>query len=144
MNSKTPNPFNVTKAVDFSDKQILDFWVDLPDGSGILSLVQPTSPMPMIIEGGKGSGKTHLMRYLTLTNQLLRFNNNVTSTFEEDGYIGIYVRFSALNASRFKGKNQSAEIWSDIFAYYSELWLGQLLLESVDRLAKLGKTWRSC
>ena len=77
------------------------------------------------------------MRYLTLTNQLLRSNNNVTRTFEEDGYIGIYVRFSALNASRFKGKNQSTEIWSDVFAYYSELWLGQLLLDSIDRLAKL-------
>ena len=144
MNSKTRNPFNVTKAVDFSDQQILDFWVDWPgggrsepDSSGFLSLVQPTSDMPMIIEGGKGSGKTHLMRYLTLNNQLLRFNDDVTRMFEENGYIGIYVRFSALNASRFKGKNQSAEFWSEIFAYYSELWLGQLLLENLDRLAKL-------
>ena len=144
MNSKTRNPFNVTKAVDFSDQQILDFWVDWPradrsepDSSGILNLVQPTSPMPMIIEGGKGSGKTHLMRYLTLTNQLLRSDNNVEQTLDEDGYIGIYVRFSALNASRFKGKNQSAEIWASIFAYYSELWLGQIMLESIARLAEL-------
>ena len=91
----------------------------------------------MIIEGGKGSGKTHLMRYLTLTNQLLRSDNNVEQALREDGYIGIYVRFSALNASRFKGKNQPDEKWASIFAYYSELWLGQIMLESIARLAEL-------
>ena len=137
MAPRVNNPFDITKAVDFTDKQILDLWVDLTDGSGFSLLVKPTSPMPMIIEGGKGSGKTHLMRYLTLTSQLLRSNNNVEALLNEDGYIGIYVRFSGLNASRFRGKGHSPEVWSDVFAYYSELWFGQLLLKSVHCLADL-------
>ena len=91
----------------------------------------------MIIEGGKGSGKTHLMRYLTLTSQLLRRKNDVDKILSEDRYIGIYVRFSGLNASRFKGKGKPDDVWSDVFAYYAELWLGQLLIESILRIASL-------
>ena len=132
---KTDNPFSVTKAVDFSDRQILKYWVDFHDGNGLTELADPTSQTPMIIEGGKGSGKTHLMRYLTLTSQLLRRTDSVEEMLARDKYIGIYVRFSGLNASRFKGKNQSSDLWLDVFGYYAELWLGQLLLESVVRLA---------
>ena len=131
----THNPFTVTKAVDFSDRQILKYWVNLHDGKALTELADPTSQTPMIIEGGKGSGKTHLMRYLTLTSQLLRKSDCVEKVLAEDKYIGIYVRFSGLNASRFKGKNQPSYIWSDVFGYYAELWLGQLLFESVLRLA---------
>lgn len=132
---KTDNPFSVTKAVDFSDRQILKYWVDLHDGNALTELADPTSQTPMIIEGGKGSGKTHLMRYLTLTSQLLRRSDSIEEMLSRDQYIGIYVRFSGLNASRFKGKNQSSELWLDVFGYYAELWLGQLLIESVVRLA---------
>ena len=109
---KPENPFTITKAVDFSDRQILTYWVDLHDGAALMELVQPTSQTPMIIEGGKGSGKTHLMRYLTLTSQLLRQGpDSVNSMLGDDQYVGIYVRFSGLNASRFKGKNQTDDVW---------------------------------
>ena len=35
------NPFNVTKAVDLDDKQIGDYWVDLPGSGGFKDLVKP-------------------------------------------------------------------------------------------------------
>ena len=38
METSTLNPFNITKAVDFSDQEINDYWVDLaPSGYFILS-----------------------------------------------------------------------------------------------------------
>ena len=65
MTNQHDNPFNITKAVDFSDQEIHDYWIDIPESGGFQQLVKPTSAMPMFILGGKGSGKTHLMRYFS-------------------------------------------------------------------------------
>ena len=42
------NPFQVTKAVDFSDEEIVRTWVDLP-GSSFYSLANPSSRMPLLL-----------------------------------------------------------------------------------------------
>src|SRR5947208_1367469 len=94
------NPFNVTKAVDFDDQQIRDYWVDLPGGAGFRDLVKPTSPMPMFILGGKGSGKTHLLRYFSYQLQRLRSQVPLKGV-QSEGYVGVYLRCGGLNASRF-------------------------------------------
>jgi hypothetical protein len=66
MDEPIDNPFSVTRAADFTDEQIDQYWVDLADGGGgFLELIKPRSAMPMLILGGKGSGKTHIMRYLS-------------------------------------------------------------------------------
>lgn len=132
------NPFNVTKAVDFSDQEINDYWVDMPSGAGFVSFAKPTSPMPMLILGGKGSGKTHLMRYFSYPLQKIRYGKAVLEGIKTDGYIGIYLRCSGLNATRFREKGQSPETWADVFAYYMELWLGQLVVTTA--LDVLGTT----
>lgn len=129
--SVTLNPFNVTKAVDFDDKQIGEYWVDLPGGVGFRELVKPTSPMPMLILGGKGSGKTHLLRYFSYPLQRLRHGDAVLAGLQSEGYIGVYLRCGGLNASRFTGKGQSAEAWSMLFQQYMDLWLAQLFLETM-------------
>ena len=102
MKDSLANPFNITKADDFSDKEINDLWVDITSGDGFSRLVKPTSPMPMFILGGKGSGKTHLMKYVSYSVQKLRHAKDVMAGIRADGYIGIYVRCGGLNASRFK------------------------------------------
>lgn len=130
MIDKTQNPFNVTRAVDFSDQQINDYWVDLPGGAGFREMAKPTSPMPMLILGGKGSGKTHLMRYFSYPLQKLRHKDPLAGVLEE-GYIGVYLRCGGLNAARFTGKGQTAEKWSAVFNYYMDLWLTQLTVETV-------------
>lgn len=131
---KTANPFNITKAVDYSDEEINKFWVDIPGGNGFLDIIKPTSPMPMIILGGKGSGKTHIMRFFSYSLQKLRHKDSPLKGIKEDGYIGVYMRCSGLNSNRFSGKLQSDDTWNVVFTYYMELWLSQLLISDVKQL----------
>lgn len=134
------NPFGLTKANDLTDEQILSLWVDVEDQEGarsLLSLARPSSPMPMFILGGKGSGKTHLMRYCSYPIQKMRFSESrrsIREGLEVDGYIGIYLRCSGLMSGRFSGKGQSAEAWTEVFSYYAELWLGRALLRILPEL----------
>lgn len=125
------NPFNITKAVDFSDQEIADYWVDISAGDGFAAITKPASPMPMLILGGKGSGKTHLMRYFSYPLQRIRHGDDVFDGIKRDKYIGVYLRCGGLNATRFRDKGQSGETWAEVFAYYMELWLSQLVLGTV-------------
>jgi len=131
----TNNPFSLTKANDLTDSQINQLWVDVEEDSGqgrLFDAGKFTSPMPTFILGGKGSGKTHLMRYASFPLQFMRFQAESLPLIEglqADGYVGIYVKCSGLDAGRFQGKNQSADAWGEIFSYYLELWLGQSLLD---------------
>lgn len=129
MKSDRRNPFNITKAVDFTDPEINRFFVDLPDSS-YADIIKPTSPMPMLIVGGKGSGKTHLMRYFSHDVQLMR-NVDPLAALRGDGFIGLYFRCSGLNTERFAGKSQTEEVWRAIFEYYMELWIGQLTIDAL-------------
>jgi len=124
-------PFDITKAVDFTDAQIAATWVDLPDG-GFFQLLNPRSPMPLMLLGGKGSGRTHLMRYYAYALQKIRSEKrDVVAFLQAQGYVGIYMRCEGLNAGRFFGKGQSAEAWATIFAYYMDLWLAQLVVQTL-------------
>lgn len=119
------NPFNVTKAVDFSDSEIMATWVPSPLSA------DPRSPMPAVLLGGKGSGRTHQMRHMTLAVQLLRHGDKPLSGISDDGYVGVYVRCGGLNAGRFSGKGQSDEAWDAVFSYYFDLWIAQLTLQAL-------------
>jgi hypothetical protein len=124
------NPFQLTRAADLNDEQIVRLWVD-PQGN-IGRRLRPSSQLPMIILGGRGSGKTHLMRYYSYAVQRLEHGpENMRSHVEKNGYLGIHARCSGLNAARFSGKGYDANQWQAVFRFYLELWLGQLLLRSL-------------
>lgn len=126
--SKKSNPFNITKAVDLTDQEINDFWVEIGKEE-LQKVAKPNSPMPMIILGGKGSGKTHLMRYFSFQLQKIR-NTDVLSGINEDKYLGIYLRCTGLNSKKFAGKGLDENGWQAIFCYYIELWLSELFLNT--------------
>lgn len=128
---KNVNPFNITKAVDYSDAEIDTFWVDIPGGNGFIDLLKPDSSMPMMILGGKGSGKTHLMRYFSFNLQIIRYGDTLKSDLEKDGYVGVFLRCGGLNSSKFSGSNQTSDAWRGIFSYYFELWLSQLVVNII-------------
>ena len=58
-----------------------------------------------------------------------------------EGYLGLYMRCSGLNSTRFRDKGQSSEVWRDVFAYYIELWLAQLTVDAcAELLVAMGRT----
>lgn len=135
------NPFDINKAVDYTDQQLFDYWVNIGEDSGFDKMMKPSTLMPMIIIGSKGSGKTHIMKYYSYELQKIRLSsNNLSQTlaekFQKESFIGIYVRCSGLNADTFSGKGVSESIWQGIFNYYWELWLGERVLSTTIDLQK--------
>lgn len=128
------NPFNITKATDFSDEEINAFWVDISEGKGFVDIMKPNSPMSLFMLGGKGSGKTHLMRYYSFPLQKIRCKTSLLKNIASEGYLGIYFRCSGLNSNRFSNKNQSDDLWQSLFSYYMELWLSQITLKIICEL----------
>lgn len=132
------NPFDITKAVDFTNDEIIKYWVDISPKGFQENLLKPASLMPMIILGSKGSGKTHLMRFFSYELQKIKYKNNLRKGLDNDKFIGVYVRCSGLNSDRFSGKGQSDEVWGHIYAYYWELWIGQIILNILTDLRNEG------
>ena len=89
------NPFDVTKAVDYSDQELFYNWVDFPKKS-FQEFIRPTLEMPMIIVGSKGSGKTHIMKHFSYSMQKIRSEKTFDNILKE-GYLGVYLRCSGLN-----------------------------------------------
>ena len=124
------NPFAITKAVDFTDSQIDTMWVDWPAPGGFAELMNVQSPMARIVLGGKGTGRTHVMRHFSAPVQAIRGGENPIAQVLEDGVLGIYVLCSGLNSSRFRGRSLDNETWQFIFSQYTDVWLAQAALEA--------------
>lgn len=136
------NPFDITKAVDYTDSDIYKYWVDLgDDNQGFEGLIKPDTLMPMIIVGSKGSGKTHLMKYFSYELQKIRCQAEARSMQEglaREKFIGIYIRCSGFNSDKFNGKGVNAEIWSILHSYFWELWVGERLVNVLIDLRENG------
>lgn len=124
------NPFKVFKANDLDNNEINAHWVDMP-GQGFLELFSPKSREATYIVGGKGSGKTHLMRYFSFHSQSLRYGSRIAAGIKNDGYIGIYARASALHANKFEQLDIPQINRNKVFEYYFELWFSINLLNIV-------------
>ena len=128
--SERVNPFEVTKAVDFSDTEINATWVDWPAPGGFADFIGVRSPLTRFILGGKGTGRTHLMRHLSSRVQTVRRPEHPIGQVQDDGVLGIYVLCSGLNSVRFQGRSQDSTTWQAVFAQYADLWLAQAALSA--------------
>jgi hypothetical protein len=135
--SSQENPFDLSKASDFTNQEIADQWVDLANtAGGLVDILNPKSRMPMLLLGGKGSGKTHLMRYCSAPVQAARHSGDIVKAAIADGYLGIYVPLDALNTDKFAREEPVEEYWSLVFSHYFELWLATALLATIRDCAR--------
>ena len=130
------NPFLNTKASSYEDSDILKYWVSPSEDEKDFyhNVMVPQSTIPIRILGGKGSGKTHILRYYSFPLQKIRYDNDVESVLINDKYIGLYSVFHGLNSSRFNGKGVSESEWQSVFEYYFELYLCDNLLLTIKEI----------
>ena len=124
------NPFGITKAAQLTDIEINSYWVDVPglNSGKIGNILNPKDKQSIYILGGKGCGKTHLLRHFSYPAKKNYYKNDISNLLDKEGYIGIYFLLSSLNSSRFSGCNVPEEVWLKIFQYYIDIFLSQKLL----------------
>lgn len=137
------NPFQNTKASYFEDNEIVENWVSLEAKKHDFfdSLMIPSSAIPIRILGGKGSGKTHILRYFSFSSQVLNANEKkipLLQQIKKDGYIGIYIVASGLQVNRFSGRGYNNQEWLSTFHYYINLEFIEKLLKKITQIYKSG------
>ena len=85
---------------------------------------------PCVLMGGRGTGKTTVLRGLSYKGQYA-LNQNDIDYFDENNYIGIYFRCDTNHVHAFKGKGVDDEKWMKIFAHYFNLILPSKILEFI-------------
>ena len=86
---------------------------------------------PCVLMGGRGTGKTTVLRGLSYTGQYA-LNNDDIDKFDSNSYIGIYFRCDTNHVHAFNGKAIDNKIWMKIFAHYFNLILTAEILEFID------------
>ena len=131
------NPFSLVKSSDFTDDQINSLWVDL--GEKIVDkIIEPDSEMSKYILGGKGAGKTHLLRYHSYPVIRKRTPPRKTglSIVEATKYLAVFLRASTLDSSRFEAVVGTASAWQQLFGVYLEVQLAIAVLEALCNIAE--------
>ena len=130
------NPFALVRAADFSDEQINDLWVELGRAE-VEQIIEPRERLSKFILGGKGAGKTHLLRYHCYP--VARLRNDGASGLQSvlaDGYLAVFLRATGIDAARFKASSSVDGRWQQLFGIYLELRLGELVVEAVQDLVR--------
>lgn len=125
------NPFALVKASDFSDAQIHELWVEL--GAPMINkIIEPRLRTSKYILGGKGTGKTHLLRYHSYHVARLRYpDESGLEIVARQKYLGIFIRAANVDPGRFEPDPADIAKWQRLFGVYLELWLAQRLLEAL-------------
>lgn len=124
-----PNPFSLVRASDYTDKQINSLWVEIGPAT-VNRIIDPRSPVSKYILGGKGTGKTHLLRYHSY--QVSRQRDEKLSgvdVLNKCKYLAIFLRATGLDASRFEAGDPGR--WQQLFGVYLELKLAEVLLDAL-------------
>lgn len=119
------NPFGVTKAVNLTDDEIYTTYVE---ARPIAQMATPISDTPLLLTGGKGSGRTHLLRYWSYQVQAFHHGGDMRALLGDQKYVGLYLLLGSLNASRFHGDETSEQASITLFGHYLDLAVSSMLL----------------
>ncbi len=130
---KSNNPFSLVRAADFSDEQINSLWVGIGK-SQVDQIIEPQERLSKFILGGKGAGKTHLLRYHSYSvARIRRRKQDAISGLIEEGYLAVFLRATGVDAARFESTAEAdgGARWQQLFGIYLELRLAELVVEAL-------------
>jgi Cdc6-like AAA superfamily ATPase len=87
---------------------------------------------PCILEGGRGTGKTTILRGLSYEGQYELQNKNISKFDAEIDFVGIYHRVNTNHVRAFKGGEIDELKWSKVFSHYINLVLSNEILVFLD------------
>lgn len=131
------NPFLDYNANVMDSSMILDYWCT-PSYSFDPDMLSGTNffkdKMPIIFMGGRGTGKTMLLKYFSYSvqkDEAKKKNKTIFRHLKDRGGIGFYLRFDIPNLNSFKGKVLEQDKWNAIFAHYFGLQVCKLYLDVI-------------
>lgn len=125
------NPFSLVRAADFSDEQIIELWVEVGHAQ-VEQIIEPKEPLSKFILGGKGAGKTHLLRYHSYEVSRIRgAAKDAIRCVLDDGYLAVFLRATGVDAARFEATAEIEPKWQQLFGIYLELRLAELVLDAL-------------
>lgn len=75
---------------------------------------------PCILQGGRGTGKTTVLRGLSYQGQYALLNKDM-ARFDKNEFVGLYYRVNTNHVHAFQGRGIAEEDWSRLFAHYFNL-----------------------
>lgn len=120
------NPFSDYNANTMDSEQIINFW-ESPFGSYLLDISEDeiaNEKTSIIFTGGRGTGKTMLLKHFSLMSQIVRAKKDkklLKDYINENKYIGVYLRFDSPLLVGFDGIGGNEEEWGVIFSHFWEL-----------------------
>lgn len=89
---------------------------------------------PIIVEGGRGSGKTMLLRYWCHQSQFSTHRTDIPDSALNK--IGIYWKMDTQFAAFMQFRNYEKDIWNRAFSYWSVLTISLSILDSLKSVAR--------
>jgi hypothetical protein len=83
---------------------------------------------PCILQGGRGTGKTTVLRGLSYQG-MYALHNEAIKTFDNEEYIGIYYRANTNHVRAFTGGGLNEDEWVKIFGHYFNLTISWQLIQ---------------
>ena len=123
------NPFAGFNASLMNDDDIIRYWIKPHILFSRQALgVDLTGDIPVVLEGGRGTGKTMLLKFMSnevTVKEYVAKHQTGHRFLEKTPYLAVYHRFDGPSLGSFVSRHTSEEAWETIFKHYLELVIGQ-------------------
>lgn len=86
------------------------------------------TPIPCLIQGGRGTGKTTVLKSLSYEGQY-RLGKEHLNIFEKNKYVGLYYKLETGLVNAFSGAGKDNHFWQQLFSHFMNLQLCRQLCE---------------